>query len=160
MSQALLTATFTLIGGIFLFLISEFIRGYIVKPSIKLREHIGTIIDRVIFFQNHLMNSTVKEDVAREMSIQFRSAATQLRAKAYTVLWFEFCARIKIVPSKANIESASRQLIGLSNGTTIESWKVVDKEERTFKGDIEQNRKYIEELGHAIGFEFRAGSKK
>ena len=74
------TAAYTLIGGILLFLLSEAIRGLVLKPAVKMRELRGTIIDRVIFYQNRVMGSVMDINTQQEVSTELRSLATQFRA--------------------------------------------------------------------------------
>src|SRR5882762_4820675 len=75
------TAFLTLFGGVILFMLSEALRGFTIKPTIKLRELRGTIIDRVIFHQGHLLSGGVPDaDTQSAISTELRSMATQYRA--------------------------------------------------------------------------------
>ena len=67
-SPEIVTAGLTLSGGVILFMISELMRGFIIKPVIAMREHIGLIVDRIIFWENKL-TSGVQIDAGTEAQI-------------------------------------------------------------------------------------------
>lgn len=145
-------AGLTLIGGVILFLFSEAIRGFTVKPTIKMRELRGTIIDRVIFYQGHLFSGVLDDEIHRNISTELRSLATQYRAAMTGVYGYELVKRIRLVPSKDSVEVISRSLVGLSNSVPPAALRNV-----SLDSYIDRNTKYMKDLGKAIDFDFGIG---
>jgi hypothetical protein len=146
------TATYTVIGGVILFLLSEAIRGYTIKPTIKMRELRGTIIDRVIFYQAQLFGGISDMDTQRAISTELRSLATQYRAAMTGIYGYWFVRVLRLVPSKRSVDAISRNLVGLSNNVPPEPARKVPLDPY-----IDRNTKFIRALGKAIGFDFGIG---
>src|SRR5688500_11238313 len=112
MGQALLTSFFTLIGAIILFGFSELARGLFIGPILKLRSHIGEVVDKVIFYLANLTSGNAvwpeEEKMIRE---QLMILATQLRAKEHMLPFYSFWARLHFVPKSSEIEICIGELI-------------------------------------------------
>lgn len=145
-------AGLTLIGGVMLFLFSEAIRGFMIKPTIKMRELRGTIIDRVVFYQNQLFNGASDNATGLAISTELRSLATQYRAAMTGIYGYGFVRTLRLVPPRESVDAISRNLVGLSNSVPpVSSPKVpIDRY-------IDRNLKYIESLGKALDFDFGVG---
>lgn len=119
--KIILTAAVTLIGGMVLFIISEYIRVFILVPVQKLNEQIQIAIGKVDFHCNMLTNYFPKEPseeerkTIHEIKKDLRSAATQLNSKYSVISWKKHLIRLKLIPSAENIDIAYSGLIYLHN---------------------------------------------
>ena len=84
LTQILLTSAVTLISGLVLLIISEFIRLLIVVPLKKYRDHVEFVLDRIDFHSNYVTNffsedpNDEEKELMRQISKDFRKAATLL----------------------------------------------------------------------------------
>lgn len=108
----LLAAAFTFLAGVLLFVITELT----VRPIIKLREQLGLIHDRLIFYSDILTSAVeIPNDYRLQAKDHLRSTASQLRSKSMGIIWRRIWSKIKIIPKNSDIDQASKDLIGLSN---------------------------------------------
>lgn len=119
--QITLTATFTILGGIVLFIFGEFVKVLVVSPLQKYLEQVQLIRDRLDFYSNRVTNyfsDKPDEDewkLIQQINADFRSASTQLGSKYAGITGRNLLIRLKVIPSPENIEEACRGLIFLSN---------------------------------------------
>ena len=155
MSNAVETATLTLLGAIVLFIISELVRGLVIGPILALRAHIGEVVDRVIFYAADLTSGThIDSDRERLIREQLRTMSTQLRAKEQMLPLYSFWAFLGFVPGIHAVDTAARDLIGLSNSFEISPRRGevnFDAAMRTFAADYLTNIKMIQSLQKALG---------
>ncbi len=125
-----LTAIATLCGGIVLFVITRIVESLFITPLIKLREQIGVINDRLIYYADRIANpavisfSELGSDFAQQLEmirLDIRSGATQLRSKAHAVPGLKYWHMVRLAPSPAQIKDASKEIIGLSNSLSTSS---------------------------------------
>jgi len=112
---SLITAIYTLMGAVILFGFSELVRGFIIGPALKIREHVGLIIDKVIFFAADLTSMPPADDRARYINTELRSAATQLRAKIQLLPYYDAIAFVGLVPKHKDLDIVASELVRLSN---------------------------------------------
>jgi hypothetical protein len=146
------TAFLTLAGAVLLFVISDLLRGLVIGPILKLREHIGTIVDRVIFFAADLTSgSQVSKEREQYIREQLRSGSTQLRAREHMISGYEFWAKCGIVPKPSDLDTAARNLIGLSN-SFAPNFKDTPEPglPRTYFSDYKHNAELIQGLQEAF----------
>lgn len=144
---ALLTAALTVGGGVLVVSFTEILKSLFIGPLIKLNEHIGTIIDRVIFYSARLTN--YNDDYDHEevvaMSSHLRSASAQLRARRQAVKIYRFWSFLRFAPKNRDLDIVSTKLIGLSNGIPLRGRK-------TQTDFIEANYKAMEEIASIFKF--------
>jgi len=116
MTQAVLTATVTLIGGGFLFLFSQFISEGIIKPYVEYRKVLAEITYTLIYHANVIASTPAgaKRDEQVEISGRLRSLSAQLRS-AITALPFQDLLRLlQLIPPQQRIYDAAGRLIRIS----------------------------------------------
>ena len=119
--QITLTAAFTIIGGIILFVFGEFAKVLIVQPLQKYNEQVQLILDRLDFYANRVTNYFSEEPndeewkLIQQINEDFRSAATQLSSKYAGIMRRKLLIRLKIIPTPEKVEEAYKNLMVLSN---------------------------------------------
>ena len=116
MTQAVLTATLTLIGAGFLFLFSQFISEGIIKPYVEYRKVLAEITYTLIYHANVIASTPAgaKRDEQVEISGKLRSLSAQLRS-AITALPFQDLLRLlQLIPPQHRIYDAAGRLIRIS----------------------------------------------
>lgn len=142
---AILSSVLTIIGGVLIVSFTEILKSIYLKPLRTLNEHLGTIIDRVIFYSAHLTNYNEDREHIIEMSSHLRSASSQLRAKAQALKLYGFWSFLRLVPSKDSIEIIAKELMGLSNGIpTRNNSRDIDF--------IDHNHKSMEKIAKELKF--------
>lgn len=112
---AILSSVLTIIGGVLIVSFTEILKSIYLKPIRILNEHIGTIIDRIIFYSANLTNYNENPEHVAEMRSHLRSASSQLRAKSQALKLYGLWSFLRLVPSSSSIEVVTRELMGLSN---------------------------------------------
>lgn len=129
MSEAekiLYTACATLIGGIFLLILTEIIKSFVMIPVLKTREQIQESLSKVDFHRNLLTYSFSANPDEEERSIirtikkDLREAATELNSRYTMVPFKKTLAKMKFVPSPEEIQVAYSGLIYLHNSILYE----------------------------------------
>ena len=118
---AVLSSILTVIGGVLIVSFTEILKSIYLEPIRILNEHLGTIIDRIIFYAANLTNYNDDTEFITEMHSHLRSASSQLRAKSQALKLYKFWALLRLVPSQDSIDIVTRELIGLSNGIPTQS---------------------------------------
>ena len=94
MLQVVLTASATLLGGVILLVLKEFVTSFIIDPAKLVREKLHVAVARVIFYSNRLTNyfsskPTEEEvEIIRALKNDLRDASTKLNA-AYEMVPFK-----------------------------------------------------------------------
>lgn len=151
MEKIVLTAALTLLGGMILFILSEFARVLIVVPLQKYKEHVQVVFDRVDFYANRLTNffsadpGNEELQLIQQISSELRSAATQLNSKYATISWRPLLIKLHIVPSAEDLEKAYGGLVFLSNNLPREGRASNDAID-----PIMNNNKRIDEIKSAL----------
>ena len=140
--NSLITACLTLIGGVILLVVSQIITRFLADPLVEFRRLRSEISYTLTFYANVVFNpvaetTTIAEAegaIASRKTVlklqdarkQFRELASRLLPAASAVLFYDFMARNKFVPTLDDVKTAAGQLIGLSNTnetTTIDETK-------------------------------------
>lgn len=144
MDQALLTAGI----GFFLFAISEFSRGLFIGPILQLRELVGDVVDKVIYYSYDLTSgariSPKKEKAIRE---ELRALATQLRAKEQMLPAYNIWSQFGLVPGSAHINVCAKVLVELSDSFNWDMGRIPPK---YYTASYEGNISLIIELQKAL----------
>lgn len=119
--QIILTAALTLLGGTLLFIFGEFAKVLVVMPLQKFKEQVQLTLDRIDFYANRVTNFFSEEptdeewELIRQISADFRSAATQLRSKYAGIGARKILIWLHMIPSTGKMEEAYGSLMLLSN---------------------------------------------
>lgn len=122
-----LTAAVTLIGGTFLFGISEFVKVLVLLPLQKYREQVQIVLDRVDFYTNRITNyfppNPSKEELQlmAQITADFRSAATGLNSTYVCISLRKPLIRLGVIPTSKKVQDAYGALMYLSNSVLIRS---------------------------------------
>lgn len=120
------TACATLVGGIILLVIAEFLKVLVILPAQNTREQIQVVLSRVDFHSNKLTNFFSAEptdheiDVIKSITRDLREAATDLRSNYTRVAMKKFLSSMKILPSQERIDIAFTGLFYLYNSILYE----------------------------------------
>ena len=140
--RIILTACITIGGGIIVYVVGRLLVALFVEPIHRLRSLIGEIADSLAFYAPVYSNPSEVVDYqgkSNEAAEVIRRQATQLQARAHAIPWYSFCAFIRLVRTKKEIEDASAQLIGLSSS-------VLSGPKTNYGLQADAQRKGIEEL--------------
>lgn len=120
------TACTTLIGGIFLLVITELLKILVIVPAQKTHAQIQVVLSRVDFYSNKLTNFFSAEPTEHEMDViksiikDLREAATDLKSNYTLVPMKKFLSVINVLPSQERIDVAFTGLIYLHNSIMYE----------------------------------------
>jgi hypothetical protein len=137
MQLAVLTASLTILGGVFVFVITQIVLKIVIQPFAEFRKVKGRINTSLIFHANVYMNPIhLSEDVNHKnradiTSNEFRILASELMASYQMLTCKHLLIWLGIIPNREKIHDASRHLIGLSNGIyTYSSYAEYKHDER------------------------------
>lgn len=118
--RIVLTSSFTVIGGIFIFSMGQIIVKFFIEPIHEQARCIGEIADALIFYADIYSNpgypSLGEGPLRRDETVRtLRQYASLLISKTHMVRCYGLFEKLKCVPTRKNIFEASQNLIGLSN---------------------------------------------
>ena len=115
-SPEMLTASYTVIIGVSVYVFSRIISKFIIEPIYEQRRVIGEIADALYFYARIYANpGSLSLQQLNQISDELRKLSTLLRAKTHLIPFYGFFEKICVVPKLSNIREASSELIGLSN---------------------------------------------
>jgi len=112
-TTALLVAGITALLGVVLFVARQFALKLLVEPIQDHRRLMGRIASALYYYENVYEGST--QEVVAEARRAYRDLGTDLRSGVRLIPGYRLLARVKLVRSIEQIETASAHLIGLSN---------------------------------------------
>ncbi|HME88218.1 MAG TPA: hypothetical protein VKE30_03300 [Chthoniobacterales bacterium] len=117
LTQAVLTAVLTLIGGCLLFLFSQFIAEGIIKPYIEYRKVLADISYTLIYHANIIVTAPAgsKREEHAEISERLRQLSARLRSAITALPFHELMRLFQLVPLQERIHEAAARLIRISN---------------------------------------------
>ena len=124
--QIVLTSTFTIIGGVIIYVVGQIIERFFIDPIGKQKETIGDIADMLIFNANLYSNpfhfAVVSHDKRDEKMQQWKDASEKTRklssvlnSRTFQIPCYSILEEMQIVLPKKDIGESCSQLIGLSN---------------------------------------------
>ncbi len=127
--KIVLTASFTLIGGVVLLVITQILTRFIVDPLVDFRRLLGEVGHTLVFYSNYFYNASVmaSKPEFQEATRQCRTLASRLRSFSNAVPLYATLARLRLVPPHADVYKASAALIDLSNTTSSHPFDVVNQ---------------------------------
>jgi hypothetical protein len=133
LSGAITTAALTVFAGFVVFVAGQIVQRFVLEPVQEQRKVIGEIAHALLYYGNvYLVEEAEKLEELKERRISqleeaqtaLRGLASRLRESLWAVPAYETLARIGWVRKKADILTASRELVGWSNsifgGSTAE----------------------------------------
>lgn len=144
-----LTAALTLIGGVILFILSEFVRILVVIPLQKYNEQVQLTLNILDFYSNRLCNHFSAKPDAEEQKLidtikdKLRSGATRINSKYNSISLRHILVWLKLIPSGEKIQEVYGALIYLHNSILYEG--EVDEYNNT-----SENRQKIEIVKNSL----------
>ena len=116
-----LTACFTLFGGVLLLVATQGITRFIAEPLVDFRRLLGEVAYTLVLRANLLFNLPAMKKTEEfqkafaDAKEECRKLASRLHAFSAAVPLYGFLTNIGLVPPLTDVYEASRNLIGLSN---------------------------------------------
>lgn len=143
------TVFFTVLSGVFTFVIGQLVVKLVLDPVQDLKKTIGQISHTLVERANVIANPGVPhKEVMDETSDSLRKLSSQLHAHLYLVPSYNRTATVFRLPSKEKLLTASTNLIGLSNSVYRADEKV-----------YEVNAKRVEAICDSLGIYLAEGSR-
>jgi hypothetical protein len=137
--ESLITASLTIIIGITVYALSQFVSKFFIDPIHKQDEIRGEIADALDFYANIYTNSGstgIPDEEKREASMVLRQKATLLQSRTHLIRLYGFFSWLRFIPRRENVNKACGCLIGLSN--------------QIFTGDPLRNNEWAEETKYLL----------
>ncbi|SFS77212.1 hypothetical protein [Paenibacillus sp. BC26] len=125
MQNALLTSSFTVVGGLIVFFLSQIMLKYLIEPLSDYRKLRAQVSHQLIYYAYFYANPTEFNDANRqneklvtdlnEVSKSFRKLASELIGVINVIPFFSTLSFCRLIPKRADVMEASSHLIGLSN---------------------------------------------
>lgn len=116
LEKIFLTSSLTILGGIITYVAGQIILKFLIEPIHKQSETIGDISDALIYYAREYSSpGRLKKEMLDEAHNKLRQSASLIKAKSYTIKFYNFFEACKLIPKLKSIETASSELIGLSN---------------------------------------------
>lgn len=108
---------YTVIAGVLTFVFGQVFLKILIEPVHSMKGIIAKIAHKLILHANIYANPKSIGNVSQDNALrEFRELSSELQASMRLVPFYPLTHRLFGLPSKKNIEKASRNLIGLSNG--------------------------------------------
>jgi hypothetical protein len=108
------TFTYTVLGGIIIFVIGQIFLRLVLEPTQELKKTLGNLCHLFLLHQAHLKNAISNN----EISIEIKNKSAEIISKANTILMYNLVRFVFHLPSKENIYKASRELNLISYSIT------------------------------------------
>jgi hypothetical protein len=117
LTKIVLTACFTLGGGVVLLVVSQIFTRFVVDPLIDFRRLLGEVSYTLILNAQFLFNAsaTASNPKFQQATEQCRVLASRLHAFSAAVPLYRLLSHIRLVPCLGYVYDAAKMLIGLSN---------------------------------------------
>ncbi len=115
---------FTVISGVFIFVIGQAIQTFILKPIYDFKIVLGEISHKVKFHLNVIANSGIKKEKIIWSSGDMRDLSCQLESKYLAIPFNDFFGNVNIIPKRNNIRKAAEDLIQLSNASGRKGYEI------------------------------------
>jgi len=102
--------------------LGQIILKLVIEPVHEMKRAIGQISHALIMHAVVISNPGLsKEDVTQEASQNFRALSSLLRSHLFLIPKYDCLGKIFCLPTKNDVLSASKYLIGLSNNVLVSS---------------------------------------
>jgi hypothetical protein len=96
--------------------IAYFSKNFIFQPFIQYKKVVGRTRNRLKYYAN-VFGNDVKQKLQNEARKEVRQLSCDLEEAYYAIGWYKFLVWLHLLPLPSSIETAARDLIGLSNST-------------------------------------------
>ena len=150
MSGAMNTTVFlTVILGVITYVLGQLVLKLLIEPVQETKKLIGQIAHSLTEHANVIQNPGVpSEEVMKDTSQHLRKLSAQLETQIYLVPMYSVTAFIFRLPSRNQILSAARSLMGLSNSVF-----------RASDGIYKSNAKRVENIHDSLGLYLAEGDR-
>ncbi len=131
----------TILAGVSVFVIGQFILKFIIDPILEFKRVIGEIAHSLIEYADVYTSPGIRaEDLNNKIMSEFRKLSSKLQAHMHLIPAYRWCASVFFLPKLEKIIVASRGLIYLSN--TVSK----DRDEQGLRNHVRAN-----EIQEALG---------
>ena len=133
MPNALITSSLTVAVGLVVYGATQFAQRFWLDPVTDLMKALGRAAYACVYYANvYSSPGVVRPELAQESSKELRKCASELLAALRAVrCYWVFRVLLRLLPPEAEIQEATRLLIGLSNASKVEdmrdAWKETDR---------------------------------
>ena len=143
------TVFLTVIAGVVTYVAGQLVLKLLIEPVQETKRLIGQVAHSLIEHANVIQNPGVpSEDAMKTTSQHLRKLSAQLEAQLYLVPTYPTTARIFCLPSRDEVLSAARSLMGLSNSVF-----------RASDGIYKANAKRVENIHDSLGLYLAEGDR-
>ncbi|WNR43667.1 hypothetical protein [Paenibacillus roseipurpureus] len=153
MQTAIITSSLTVVSGVIVFFFSQILLKYIIEPISDFRKIRSQISVQLIYYANiysnlfkyNEENKNNEKLVVRldEVSNTFRKLASELIGISNIIPFYSLFSIMRLIPSRKNIQSASSNLIGLSNSIWTNG---INNEDNNMKYNRERKNEIVKLL--------------
>lgn len=116
MSDALLTSSLTILGGVVVFSLSQIVQKFLIEPVHEQAKVIGEIFFGLVYYGDRYANPGVGQPEAMaEAADTIRRYASRLEGTSHAVRWYRLFEFIGLAPDSEDVKEAVRHLIRISN---------------------------------------------
>lgn len=135
------TVFVTVLSGVLTYVVGQLTLKLLIEPMQETKKTIGQISHSLIEHANVIHNPGLStNEVTRETSRHLRKLSSQLQSHLYLVPAYDWTGKVFRLPTRTQIVSASKALIGLSNSVY-----------RTSESVYEHNTKRVVSICDALG---------
>jgi hypothetical protein len=141
LTQILLTASVTLIGGCLLYFMTHVVSDLLIKPYLEYRKILAEISYTLVFYSNLLTNKRRSDnsDKFDEATTTVRGLAAKLRASCAALPAYRMLRIMRCVQSRQELHEAAGLLIRISNADGVNDSTMIYQD--------------ICEIGHILGID-------
>jgi len=122
------TVFLTVMSGVLTYVVGQLLLKLVIEPVQETRKTVGNISHALIEYANVISNpGRPSEAVMHDTASHLRKLSAQLQSHLYLVPKYEATARLFALPSRVKVLSASKSLIGLSNGVYRATEKIYEQ---------------------------------
>ena len=150
MNETMNTTVFlTVISGVLTYVLGQLVLKLLIEPVQEMKKLIGQIAHSLTEHANVIHNpGMLSQEITSTTSQHLRKLSAQLEAQLYLVPMYSVTACIFRLPTRNQVLSATRSLIGLSNSV----FRVTD-------GIYESNVKRVENIHDSLGLYLAEGDR-
>lgn len=128
---------YTVLSGVFVFVISQFIQRFVLEPIKEYKSVVGRIDYELKYHSNILTNSGLEKDLIGESLRATRKLSCDLEALYKVIPMNWLFVQLNFIPDRKVISEVARSLIRLSNIGGAQGWEAKNYDE------IEKIRKLL-----------------
>jgi hypothetical protein len=102
----MITFSITVLGGILIFLIGQYIVRFIIEPTIELKKTFSELSTDILYNLGEISNASSDKDI----SLKLRKKSAEIVSKSEGILFYRFAQIFFHLPAKKNILKAAREL--------------------------------------------------